>query len=85
MVDARQETAVAPLLVVDAGKEASLEDCAFAFESGEPGGDRARLKPERGGERKWRHRSETLEPPAQDLEPGLCPPTMFRWLVRRGP
>ena len=71
MVDARQQAPVAPLLVVEAGKEASLENCAFAFESGEGRCDRARLKPERRGERRWRDRPETLEPAAQDFDQGF--------------
>ena len=35
VVDAREQAPVAPLLVVDAGKETSPENCAFAFERGE--------------------------------------------------
>ncbi len=71
MMNARQQAPVAPLLVVDAGKETSLENCAFAFEGGERRCDRARLKPERRGERRWRDRSKTLEPAAQDLDQGF--------------
>ena len=66
-MDARKQAPVAPLLVVDAGKETSPENCAFAFERGEGRCYRARLKAERRGKRRWRDRSETLEPAAQDL------------------
>ena len=70
MMDARQEAPVAPLLVVDAGKETSLENRAFTFERGEGRRDRTRLKPERRGERRRRDRSKTLEPATQDLDQG---------------
>ena len=73
MMDARQQAPVAPLLVVDAGEEASLEDCAVAFERGEGRCDRARLKPERRGKRGRRDRSQTLEPAAQDLDQRVVP------------
>jgi hypothetical protein len=52
VMNARQQAPVAPLLVIEAGKEASLENRAFAFESGERRCDRARLKAERRGERR---------------------------------
>ena len=68
MMDARQEAPVAPLLVVEAGEETPLENCAVGLESGERRCDRARLKPERRGERRRRDRPETLEPAAQDLD-----------------
>src|SRR5580700_5818737 len=68
MMDARQQASVAPLLVIDAGKETSLENRAFTFERGERRRDRTRLKPERRGERRRRNRSKTLEPAAQDLD-----------------
>src|SRR5271155_948285 len=68
MMDARQEAAVAPLLVVDASKEEPLANRAFAFEGGERRCEGARLKSERGGERRWRDRSEALEPAPQDLD-----------------
>ncbi len=71
MMDARQEAPVAPLLVVEAGKETPLENCAIAFESGEGRCYRAWLEPERRSERRRRHRPETLEPTAQDLDQGF--------------
>ena len=64
MMNARQQAPVAPLLIVEAGEEASLENCAFAFESGEGRCYRARLKPEWRSERRWRDRPKTLEPAA---------------------
>ena len=71
MMDAREQAAVAPLLVVDAGEEASLENGAVAFERCERRCDRARLKPERRGKRRRRDRSQTLEPAPQDLDQSL--------------
>ncbi len=68
MVDARQQPAVAPLLVVDAGQEAAAQDRAFAFERRQRPGRRARLKSERRRQRRRRDRPEPLEPAAQDLD-----------------
>ena len=76
MMDARQQAPVAPLLVVEAGKEAPLENCAFAFERGERRRDSARLKSERRGKRRRRDRPETLEPAAQDLDQRALRSTM---------
>ena len=73
MMDAREEAPVAPLLVVDAGEEASLENGAVALERNERRRGRAGLKPERGGQRGRRDRSKTLEPAAQDLDQGVVP------------
>ena len=83
MMDAREQPPVAPLLVVDAGEEASLEDRAVAFERGERRGDRARLEPERRGERRRRDRPQTFEPAAQDLDQRARPSTMPLRLRRR--
>ena len=83
MMDARQEAPIAPLLIVEAGKETSLENCAVALERRERSRDSAGLKSERRGKRRWRDRSETLEPAAQDLDQRVYPPTMFRRPVRR--
>ena len=83
MMNARQEAPVAPLLVVDAGKETTLENRAFAFEGGERRCDRARLEPERRGERGRRDRSEALEPAAQDLDQGAFRRPCFTGLFGR--
>ncbi len=63
-----KQAPVAPLLVVYAGEEPPFEDRAVAFQRGERGRYRVRLKPERRGKHRWRDRPETLEPAAQDLD-----------------
>ena len=83
MMNARQQAPVAQLLVIDAGKETSLENRAVAFEGGERRCDRARLKAERRGERRRRDRSETLEPAPQDLNQGAFRRPCFTGLFGR--
>ena len=84
MMDARQQPPVAPLLVVDAGEEASLENGAVAFERGERSRYRVRLKPERRGERRRRDRPQAFEPAAQDLDQRVVPGRRRFGLVVRG-
>ena len=71
VVDAREQAAVAPLLVIDAGQKPPAQDRAFALQGHQRTADRLRLEAERGGESGLRHRAETFEPAAQDLDQRL--------------
>ena len=54
MMDARKQATVAPLLVVDAGEEASAQNCAVAFQRRQRGDRGPRFKSERRGQRRLR-------------------------------
>src|SRR5208282_1968557 len=81
MMDARKQATVAPLLFVDARKEASAQNRAFAFQRGQRSDPRPRLKSERRRQRRLRDGPKTLEPAAQNLDQRLVARPLLSGLV----
>ena len=70
-MDARQQPAIAPLLIVGARDETSAQDRAFGFERDQRARRRPRLEPERRRQRALRDRPQAFEPAAQNFDQGL--------------
>ncbi len=84
-VHARQQTALAPFLLVHARREAPAHGEAFGLERYQGGRDLILLQPERRGERTQRDRTQALQPAAHDLDQGLLGAPARARMARRAP
>ena len=67
VMDAGEQPPIAPFLGVAAGREAATQRKALDFQRGQRCADVVRLQSQRRGQRGLGHRSQTLQPAAQDV------------------